>query len=132
MNSTSEAVQALAALMEQRRKTLRLQWEEIAARAQISTTHLRRFRNGGAGISDIVEARLEEALQWAPGSIQRTLAGGNPTPLPGEGGSLMEAAAARAAGLPSVQDYSLGSSRRRIARSAPRSSWRCSPRVRRG
>ncbi|TMS00110.1 hypothetical protein [Nonomuraea basaltis] len=71
----------LAELMNQRRVALRLQWNDVAEQAGISTAHLRKFRSGEAGVSDLVRARLEEALQWASGSIESVLAGGDPTEM---------------------------------------------------
>ncbi|WP_405149530.1 hypothetical protein OG589_14830 [Sphaerisporangium sp. NBC_01403] len=70
----------LAAEMEQRRVMLGVRWEHIAEKARISTTHLRKFRRGDAGISSLVEAALEDALQWERGSIEAVLQGGGPTP----------------------------------------------------
>lgn len=70
----------LALHMERRRLELRLSWEEIASRARISAGHLRRIRKGESGVSTIVRARLEEVLQWQPGSIQAVIEGCDPTP----------------------------------------------------
>ncbi|RCG27240.1 hypothetical protein DQ384_26340 [Sphaerisporangium album] len=87
----------LGHLMDQRRKQLRRQWEDIADHASISATHLRRFRRGQAGVSAIVEARLEEALLWAPGSIKLVLAGQEPILISGIGGVPQDAVGAKAA-----------------------------------
>ncbi|MFF4417000.1 hypothetical protein ACFYY8_31150 [Streptosporangium sp. NPDC001559] len=81
MNRTDESARLrLADAMDGRRKELRLRWEEIAERAEISGTHLRRIRRGESGFTDLVEVRLEEALLWSPGSIKAVLGGGEPTP----------------------------------------------------
>ncbi|MEV7013484.1 hypothetical protein [Streptosporangium sp. NPDC051022] len=81
MNRTDESAHLrLADAMDTRRKELRLRWEEIAERAEISGTHLRRIRRGESGFTDVVEARLEEALRWSPGSIEAALKGEEPTP----------------------------------------------------
>lgn len=70
----------LAAEMDRRRVALGLRWENIADKARISTTHLRKFRRGDAGISSVVEAALEDALQWENGSIAAIRRGSDPTP----------------------------------------------------
>lgn len=70
----------LADEMDRRRIALSLRWEHIAEKARISTTHLRKFRRGDAGASDVVLAALEDALQWERGSIAAILDGGQPTP----------------------------------------------------
>lgn len=70
----------LAAEMDRRRIALGLRWEHIADKARISTTHLRKYRRGDAGASDVVIAGLEDALQWQRGSIAAILQGGQPTP----------------------------------------------------
>ncbi|WP_051761349.1 hypothetical protein [Microbispora rosea] len=71
----------LADAMDQRRIELGLRWEHIAEKARISTTHLRKFRRGDAGISSVVEAALEDALQWEHGSMATIRDGGEPTPV---------------------------------------------------
>lgn len=82
MNRTDEAArEVLAAAMEQRRIDLRLRWEEIAAMAGISTAHLRKFRRGEGGLGAVATARLEEALEWAPGSLRSIESGLDPLPL---------------------------------------------------
>lgn len=86
MNRTDGSAQTrLAEAMDARRSELRLRWEEVALRAEISGTHLRRIRRGESGFTDIVEARLEEALAWAPGSISAVLGGADPTPTRRDG-----------------------------------------------
>jgi hypothetical protein len=71
----------LADAMDQRRIELGLRWEHIAEKSRISTTHLRKFRRGDAGISSVVEAALEDALQWEHGSMATIRDGGEPTPV---------------------------------------------------
>jgi len=73
----------LAHVMNERRVELRMRWDEIATAAKITTAHLRKFRSGEAGVSDLTKARLEDALGWQPGSVDALLAGGNPTPAQG-------------------------------------------------
>lgn len=63
-----------------RRLQLRLEWGELATRAKISPAHLRKFRAVGTGLSDLAEANLEAALEWAPGSLAALRAGERPTP----------------------------------------------------
>lgn len=83
MTRTDEASrERLAAAMDQRRIELRLQWEEVASRAGISTAHLRKFRRGGAELGALARAQLEEALQWAPSSLLLVEAGQDPILLP--------------------------------------------------
>lgn len=71
-------VQRLADLMDQRRVALRLRWEDVADAAGISTAFLRKIRSGTAA-SPLTLAKLESALEWAPGSIGAILDGGTPT-----------------------------------------------------
>lgn len=73
----------LARLMDQRRVDLRLQWGEVAQAAKVSTAHLRKFRKGEVAISVLAAARLEQALGWTRGSMQRVLDAGE-LPIPPE------------------------------------------------
>lgn len=78
MTSHSDSVRRLSDALNKRRTALRLQWQEVTDRANMSTAHLRNVRTGKASLSDLAKAELEEALQWAPGSIDRILEGGDP------------------------------------------------------
>lgn len=69
----NDAYARLAETMNQRRIALGLQWTDVADMAKITTSHLRKYRNGEAGISGLVAARLEQALKWESGSLQRIL-----------------------------------------------------------
>jgi hypothetical protein len=70
----------LADAMERRAMgDLGLRWTDVATRAGISQSQLLRIRQG-APITPFTAARLEEALDWEPGSIQTILDGGEPTP----------------------------------------------------
>ncbi|WP_144070250.1 hypothetical protein [Nonomuraea indica] len=70
----------LAKLMETRRLALHLMWEDVAQAAGITTAFLRKIRSG-AGARPLTKAKLEAVLQWAPGSIDAILEGGDPTDL---------------------------------------------------
>ncbi|MEU6709900.1 hypothetical protein ABZ897_00360 [Nonomuraea sp. NPDC046802] len=75
-----DRTQHLAELMEQRRLALRLEWNEVAVAAGISAAFLRKIRSGTSA-RPLTIAKLEAALNWAPGSIDSILAGGEPTDL---------------------------------------------------
>lgn len=81
MTSNPDPVRRLNDLLNQRRTSLRLQWQEVTDRANMSTAHLRNVRTGKASLSDLAKAELEQAVLWAPGSIDSILGGGDPTPL---------------------------------------------------
>lgn len=78
MTTDQQPRERLTARMETRRVALRLQWGEVATRAGISTAHLRRIRNDESPLTPLVKASLEDALQWAHGSIDAILEGGDP------------------------------------------------------
>lgn len=65
--------------MNGRRIALDMTWDELATRARIASGTLRGIRNGN-NPSQLTTRRLEEALQWAPGSIDAVLKGHGPTP----------------------------------------------------
>lgn len=113
----------LTTAMEARRVALRLHWDDVAARAGISVTHLRRIRKGEYSPSPLIRSKLEEALHWAPGSIESVLDGGDPTDLgepvdvtvQGRAGSIVTRA-----GQGSVQtDNGLQAAIRELARRLP-------------
>lgn len=78
MTTDQQPRERLTARMDARRVALRLQWSEVAARAAMSTAHLRRIRNGESPLTPLMEASLEDALQWAHGSIAAVLKGDEP------------------------------------------------------
>lgn len=71
--------------MDARRLDLRMTWREVADAASISPETIRAVRRGDNVPGDITRRGLEDALRWEPGSINRILAGGDPTPLPEAG-----------------------------------------------
>lgn len=76
----------LAEHMDQRRRELRLTWDQVASRAGINRETLRQIRNGiSESIRPLTAAGIEDALQWEHGSIDAILAGGAPTPTGGGG-----------------------------------------------
>ena len=67
----------LAEKMNVRRVRLRQSWAEIARRAGMDESNLRRIRNGKIEISDLAMVGLESALELKEGSIQSFLDGGS-------------------------------------------------------
>lgn len=65
----------LARKMNERRVRLRKSWAEIARRAGMDESNLRRIRNGKIEISELAEVGLEDALELQSGSIRAFLAG---------------------------------------------------------
>lgn len=70
----------LEAAMEHRRVELRMSWRDVSAAAEMSYEGLRGIRKGERNPNPITRARIEEALHWAPGSVDDVLAGREPTP----------------------------------------------------
>jgi len=64
--------------MEDRRLSLGLEWRDVAEAANVSYETLRALRRNRQS-SSLTKRRTEDALQWAPGSIDAILAGGEPT-----------------------------------------------------
>lgn len=64
--------------MEARRLELDLLWERVADMAALSAQGLRDIREGVSIPRSRTRRRIEKALQWAPGSIDIILAGGEP------------------------------------------------------
>lgn len=67
--------------MNRRRLELRMNWREVAEAATVSYTALRAIRRGEYKPTELTARALDEALQWAHGSVASILAGGEPTPL---------------------------------------------------
>lgn len=65
--------------MEERRIALGLSWREVAQRADVAYETVRAARAGDGGISPLTAGKLERALQWQAGSVERILAGGDPS-----------------------------------------------------
>lgn len=73
----------LADVMNQRRRQLRMQWIDVAERAGMGVQNLLRIRTGQIGISEKAADGIDDALGWEPGSVEKILNGGKPTPLGG-------------------------------------------------
>ena len=78
--------QRLADLMERRRLDLDLRWEDVSRNGGVSLNTLFRARNGSADILPLTGRKIDKGLRWQPGSIDAILDGGDPTPLPENGG----------------------------------------------
>lgn len=70
--------QRLARLMDDRRSDLGLTWNEVADKAGVTREGLRRMRTGTGHIRSLTKRGIERALQWASGSVDQILAGGDP------------------------------------------------------
>lgn len=71
----------LALLMDDRRRELRLTWDQVAAAAGVNRETLRLIRQGDGQIRPLTKDGIEDALQWQRDSIDAILAGGDPTPI---------------------------------------------------
>ncbi|MEV8395626.1 MULTISPECIES: hypothetical protein [Bacillati] len=67
--------------MNARRLELGLAWKDVARVAGISYETLRGVRRGSTAGAALTLRRIERALQWAQGSIDAVMAGGEATPL---------------------------------------------------
>ena len=76
--TTKEAYLRLGQLVESRRKALDLKQNELPKGP--SSTTVSQIENGEPA-GDLAYKRLEQSLQWSPGSVSSILAGGDPTPL---------------------------------------------------
>lgn len=65
--------------LEARRLDLGLSWVQLAAAAGVSDVSLRNFRKGRGTPNALNKRRLEQALQWGPGSWDAVVVGGEPT-----------------------------------------------------
>lgn len=68
----------LSEAMDRRRLELRLKWTQVADRADLSQAGLGAIRRGERSPSALTKARIEHALEWAPGSVDAILAGDGP------------------------------------------------------
>ena len=69
----------LDAALSSRRLQRGISWTTLATQVGVSESALRNIRRGRNLPSDLTKHRLEEALGWAPGSINAILEGGEPT-----------------------------------------------------
>lgn len=76
----SEARDRLADAMNRRRVQLRLRWREVAERAGVDASTLRRIRAGQLTLTDFVTEGIELALEWERDSVKAILDDGDPTP----------------------------------------------------
>ncbi|GAA2092541.1 hypothetical protein GCM10009780_37320 [Actinomadura alba] len=67
--------------MDARRLELGLTWDQVAALSGVHRETLRTIRRGTGDIRSLTKSGIEKALQWAAGSIDAILAGGDPTPI---------------------------------------------------
>ncbi|MEU1736514.1 hypothetical protein [Streptosporangium sp. NPDC020145] len=74
MEPEDDARQRLAEAMDDRRQDLRLKWQDVAAKANISVPTLKRIRSGPGLITDWAARGLEKALEWPQGEVARILA----------------------------------------------------------
>lgn len=69
----------LADLMDERRLSLGLTWKDVANRSGLTTETLRQVRaQGSTEIRGLTKRGIETALEWAPGSVDSVLGGGDP------------------------------------------------------
>lgn len=80
----------LAELMEERRKDLRLRWQDVAETAGLSLKTLHSVRTSDKGMAQLTKTAIEDALRWEHGSVDLILAGGDPVPSAAEPDSLFE------------------------------------------
>lgn len=55
-----------------------MSWRDVAQAAGISEAALRTIRRGVHAPTELTAAHIDDALQWLPGSVRATLAGGDP------------------------------------------------------
>jgi hypothetical protein len=75
-----EARLRLARQMDERRRDLRLRWQDVAKAGGISLKTLHSVRTGDAGIAPLTESGIEDGLRWEPGSVAAILDGGSAVP----------------------------------------------------
>jgi hypothetical protein len=78
---TGDTRELLDVCMDERRRQLRLTWDQVATLAKIHRETLRQIRRSNSELRPLTKAGLEIALQWQPGSVDRILAGRGPLPL---------------------------------------------------
>lgn len=79
---TQERVR-LDALMEERRIELGLRWRDLVERGGPTYETFRAIRHGTGEIRPLTKRAIEASLQWAYGSVDAILGGGDPEPLDG-------------------------------------------------
>jgi hypothetical protein len=66
--------------MNERRVDLGLRWTDVAEAGDVSPETLRAVRRNSAPLRDLTKAGIERGLRWSRGSVDRILAGGDPSP----------------------------------------------------
>ncbi|WP_329520553.1 helix-turn-helix domain-containing protein [Spirillospora sp. NBC_01491] len=77
----SEPHERLDQAMQERGLELKKRWVNIADDAGVTTSALGAIRRGEYRPSPHTARGIETALQWAPGSVDAILGGGQPTPV---------------------------------------------------
>lgn len=67
--------------LEERRIELDMTWRQVADAAGISLAGLGAIRRGERHPSALTVRRIENALEWTPGSVEAILGGSEPTPV---------------------------------------------------
>lgn len=75
----TEPYERLDEALDERRVDLDLTWRELADAARMSEPALRAIRRGTYTPSRRTKRRLEQAMNWQPGSIDAIFEGGEPT-----------------------------------------------------
>ncbi|MFF9248848.1 helix-turn-helix domain-containing protein [Streptomyces globisporus] len=75
-----EQLSPLDGEMNARRLQLGMAWKEVARSAGISYETLRAVRKGETSGAPLTLRKIEQALRWAQGDINRVERGGKPTP----------------------------------------------------
>ena len=71
----------LAQLMDDRRRELRLTWQQVSEAGGIPVKTLHAVRTGTRDVRDTTQAAIEAGLRWERGSFAAAAAGGDPVPL---------------------------------------------------
>lgn len=83
IEGSDERRASLDQLIDERRKTLRLRWSQLARRAGMTQENLLRIRKNRISISWEAAAGIERALLWEPGSVEAAvLHGEHPRVVP--------------------------------------------------
>jgi hypothetical protein len=73
----------LGRLMDERRLDLGLDWQDVASRAGVSSKTLYNARLPSAPLpAPRTRRKIEDALRWQPGSMERVHGGADPEPAP--------------------------------------------------
>ena len=83
MPITREARAQLASLMDSRLRELRLRWQDVSTRGDVSIKALHNARTGSASIRPQTQWGIEAGLQWPSGFVQWILDGYDPASFPG-------------------------------------------------